>query len=200
MKIRFVYSIVVLFSLWSCNIKLEKTEGLDSKKTQEWTILENAIGGIEITANDLNLFEENLGNVNDEITIKKEVLIEGGREFTMLTVTKENEVLFLASSSYDNENEIEQIIFQNKNSKDEYGVSVGLSLDEAKVLRPNLKLHADEHLNIFAFESDSNISYLLKGSFSALDAENDKYVADDFSVEESQVEDMVIEKILWTKR
>lgn len=78
-----------------------------------------------------------------------------------------------------------------------YGLFVGISIDSALTNRPNLNFHSDLHYNIYASVINSKIQYRLNGEFKSLN--DSSFVAEDYSVEQWQIEGMKIEYLIWKK-
>jgi hypothetical protein len=106
------------------------------------------------------------------------------------------EIFFVAMDSYDT-TLVQEVWTKNPKIKDEYGVSVGLSIDSGILKSPNLKFHSDLHYNIYGTVKGSKIEYRLIGDFKILS--DTSFVADDLSVKKWQVENMTIEYLIWRK-
>lgn len=185
-----------IFIVFSCNKKLPPIE----ENNNSWILSESGIVGFNVEIKDFSSLEENLLELQKQLSFQKETLIEGGPEFTFATISQSDNVIFKIISDYENLNFIYQIFTESPQVIDIYGVYVGMSLEEAIEKRENMEYHADEHLNVFGIVKNSQIGYQLKGTMNSLDAENDQYVAEDYSVEREQLTEMVIEKIIWYRK
>jgi hypothetical protein len=185
-----------VFMVFSCSKKAPIIE----ENNNSWILSESGIVGFSAQIKDFSTLEESLLDLKKQLSFQKETLIEGGPEFTFATISQSDNVIFKIISDYENLNLIYQIFTESPQVIDIYGVYVGMTLEEAIEKRENMEYHADEHLNVFGIVKNSQIGYQLKGTMNSLDAENDQYVAEDYSVEREQLTEMVIEKIIWYRK
>ena len=82
-------------------------------------------------------------------------------------------------------NEIQQIIFSNKNHTDEYNVQAGMTGKEVRKLRREVK-HMVHKGQVFLYDDDSNIMYLM-------DAQN--MVGDEIT--DGDIESMEVMAVIW---
>uniref|UniRef100_UPI00260DC5A3 hypothetical protein n=1 Tax=uncultured Aquimarina sp. TaxID=575652 RepID=UPI00260DC5A3 len=129
--------------------------------------------------------------------VQKEIGQQDGPNFNLYEVTYLNEQIFFVSmDSYDS-NIVQDLSTKHVKIKDEYDVSIGLTVDSLIINRPNLSFRADLHYNIYASQKNSKIEYRLKGNLKTL---NDSLItADDYSVKKWQIEGMTVEYLIWRK-
>ncbi len=116
----------------------------------------------------------------------EEVIVPVEETQTVVSYNKKGEAEAAFQVIHDPEtHEIRQIVFMDKNHRDIYDVQAGMSGEEVKKLRKELK-HMEHHGKIFLYDENSNLMYLMD----AKDFEGDEIKVED-------VESMEVEAIIW---
>lgn len=190
--------IVLTITTLACNPK--KPAGSNSQEDSmcsEIILFESTLG-------DLHLNELNAHNIRSEIQeafsdfdLKKKIGQQDGPDYGLYEISKsDGKCFYISMDSYDT-TLVQDIWTKSIGFKDEYGVSVGFSVDSALKQRPNLVFYSDLHQNIYANVPASKISYRLTGDFKMLN--DSAFVYNDFSVDKWQVEGMEVEYLIWKK-
>lgn len=146
--------------------------------------------------NDKNI-EANVKAAFPEFQLTKTVGQQDGPGFDLYEIRNSESEIFFISMGSGNPTNVQDIVIQDENVNDEYGVSIGQSIETVLNNRPSLSFHADLHYNIYASTQYSKIGYRLSGNFKSLN--DSTFVGADYYLEKWQVEGMIVEYLIWTK-
>jgi len=169
----------------------------NTKNVSRLLLTESKLGQLTLTdLNDSNI-KQRISNVFPEFQTNKEIGQQDGPDFNLYEIVHLDELIFLISMDAYDTNLVQTVWTENSKIKDEYGTFVGQVIDSVLVNRTELSFHADTHYNIYATAGNSRIEYRLNGNFKNLN--DTTFTSNDYSVEKWQVEEMVVEYIIWRK-
>lgn len=174
-----------------------KKESIDSIDLKEILLTETKLGKTNLDDLEGSNIKQILFKEFPAFQIKEEIGQQDGPNFKLYQVNYMNEEIFsINMDSYDSML-VQDIWTKNPKIKDEYGSCVGMIIDSILTRQPDLNFHSDLHYNIHASAKNSKIQYRLYGDFKSLN--DSSFVAEDFRVENWQIEGMKVDFLIWRK-
>jgi len=197
---RYAYFLLLIFTV-SCQTKSGESQTAESNQSTveigpgEILLTETKLGNLDIgILSDENMVTE-IKRAFPDFQVEKARGQQDGPDYNYFEATHLGEEVFLIAMNWEDTTQIEHLRTENKMIKDQYGLSVGQTVEHALMKRPDLKFHADLHYNVFATAANSRIEYHLTGDLKLV---NDSvFVASDYSVEKWQIEEMQIAFLIW---
>ena len=154
-----------------------------ARKQRDTTITHESV---PYKVNPQKMITDSLVNDYEVLTEMNMIAIPLDEKQTVVSYGKKNQWTGSVQVVSDLETgEVDHIIFTDKNHEDYYNVKNGMTAKEAKKLRKELK-HMQHKGQVFLYEDDSNIMYLVDAKYS-----NGEEIVD------AEIDETVITAIVW---
>lgn len=155
---------------------------------------ENSLGAINLASLRNPGLKEALQSASS-LDVREESGRRDGPDYTLYEVSDAGSTLMRVVMDWEDASQVERIWVVSRDVVDQYGVRIGMAVEEVAAKRAGLQFHADLQYQIYASVEGSRISYLLEGALTMLN--EDELVAPDYSVEPWQVEGMTVSQLIW---